>query len=449
MATPVEAPKLGNTVEECLIAKWLKAKGDAVSSGETVAEIETDKATFELPAPVGGTLLDTFFPEGALVPVFTVICVIGEPGENVEALRPKAAGPAAGQDKTGSLAGDRSLEKGRQAGSPLGPPAPQALKPSGSKVGQTLSSVNQVVSEPILSPRARRFAEEHGFHPERVTGSGPGGRVLEEDLRRLYYGTPRTSFAARKRMEEGAEARGEGSGPAGMILSEDLGPAPARMSGIREKIARRMRESLASTAQYTLNASAGAAGLLALRARIKTTPGAPDININDMVVFCAIKSLLEFPDLNAELIDGKIYRHSRVNIGFACDTPRGLMVPVVRDAEKLPASDLAGRMRALTAAAVQGNIALDDLAGATFTVSNLGGLGIESFTPLLNPPQVGILGVDAIGVRPVRREGGIEFIDVIGFSLTCDHQAVDGAPGARFLQVLKRNIENVETLCTI
>jgi pyruvate dehydrogenase E2 component (dihydrolipoamide acetyltransferase) len=106
-------------------------------------------------------------------------------------------------------------------------------------------------------------------------------------------------------------------------------------------------------------------------------------------------------------------------------------------------------MRALTAAAVQGNIALDDLAGATFTVSNLGGLGIESFTPLLNPPQVGILGVDAIGVRPVRREGGIEFIDVIGFSLTCDHQAVDGAPGARFLQVLKRNIENVETLCTI
>ena len=439
MATPVEAPKLGNTVEECLIAKWLKAKGDAVSSGETIAEIETDKATFELPAPVGGTLLDTFFPEGALVPVFTVICVIGEPGENVEALRPKAAGPAAGAPETErSIAGDRSLTV-----------AARSVHPSRDREGAVAAAASPVASELVLSPRARRFAEEHGFHPERVTGSGPGGRVLEEDLRRLYYGTPRTSFAARKRMEEGAEARGEGSGPAGMILSEDLGPAPTRMSGIREKIARRMRESLASTAQYTLNASAGAAGLLALRARIKTTPGAPDININDMVVFCAIKSLLEFPDLNAELIDGKIYRHARVNIGFACDTPRGLMVPVVRDAEKLPAADLAARMRALTAAAVQGNIALDDLAGATFTVSNLGGLGIESFTPLLNPPQVGILGVDAIGVRPVRREGGIEFIDVIGFSLTCDHQAVDGAPGARFLQVLKRNIENVETLCTI
>jgi pyruvate dehydrogenase E2 component (dihydrolipoamide acetyltransferase) len=250
-------------------------------------------------------------------------------------------------------------------------------------------------------------------------------------------------------MEDGAEARGEGSGPAGMILSDDLGPAPARLSALREKIARRMRESLASTAQYTLNASAGAAGLLALRARIKATPGAPDININDMVVFCAIKALLEFPDLNSELIEGRVYRHSHVHIGFACDTPRGLMVPVVRDADKLSPADLAARMKALTVAAVQGNIALDDLAGATFTVSNLGGLGIESFTPLLNPPQVAILGVDAIEVRPVRRDGAIEFIDVIGFSLTCDHQAVDGAPGARFLQVLKRHIEDVETLCTI
>ena len=445
MATPVEAPKLGNTVEECLIAKWLKAKGDPVASGETIAEIETDKATFEVPAPAGGTLLEIFFPEGALVPVYTVICAIGEPGEDVEALRPKVAGPAAAVASSKSEAAPLAYpSRDREGAVAEGPEVP-----SRTQGAPRQGAATPVISEQALSPRARRFAEEHGFHPEGVAGSGPGGRVLEEDLRGLYYSTPRTSFAARKRMEEGAEARGEGSGPAGMILSEDLGPAPARMSGIREKIARRMRESLASTAQYTLNASAGAAGLLTLRARIKATPGAPDVNINDMVVFCAIKALLEFPDLNAELIEGRVYRHSRVHIGFACDTPRGLMVPVVRDADKLPAADLAARMRALTAAAVQGNIALDDLAGATFTVSNLGGLGIESFTPLLNPPQVAILGVDAIEVKPVRRDGKIDFIDVIGLSLTCDHQAVDGAPGARFLQVVKRNIENVETLCTI
>ena len=428
MATPVEAPKLGNTVEECLIAKWIKAKGDPVSSGETIAEIETDKATFELPAPVGGTLLETFFAEGALVPVFTVICAIGEPGEDVEALRPKAVGPAPRQEVTSGQA---------EA------PAPQSAPVL---VGQALSPANPVVS---LSPRARRFAEEHGFHPAGVAGSGPGGRILAEDLRRLYYSTPRTSSAARKRMEEGAEARGEGSGPAGMILSEDLGPAPARMTTIRERIARRMRESLASTAQYTLNSSAGAAGLLALRARIKATPGAPEININDMVVFCAIRALLDFPDLNAELIDGRIYKHPHVHMAFACDTPRGLMVPVIRNADGLSAGDLAARMRTLTAAANQGSIAIDDLSGGTFTVSNLGGLGIESFNPVLNPPQVAILGVDAIQIKPVRREGKIEFIDVIGLSLTCDHQAVDGAPGARFLQVLKRHIENVENICTI
>ena len=140
---------------------------------------------------------------------------------------------------------------------------------------------------------------------------------------------------------------------------------------------------------------------------------------------------------------------SEVNIGFACDTPRGLLVPVVRDAQLLAIDELAAQMRELAARAVQGNIAADDLSGGTFTVSNLGGLGIESFTPLLNPPQVAILGVGGIRVAPVRRNGAIEFIDVIGLSLTCDHQVIDGAPGARFLQVVARNIENVEALCGI
>jgi pyruvate dehydrogenase E2 component (dihydrolipoamide acetyltransferase) len=234
-----------------------------------------------------------------------------------------------------------------------------------------------------------------------------------------------------------------------MVLSSDLGPPATPVSGIREKIARRMRESLATTAQYTLHASAAAGGLLALRARIKSSGHVPDININELVTFCTIKALLDFPDLNAEFIEGRIYRHPEVSLGFACDTPRGLMVPVVADAHKMTIDDLAVRMKELTAQAVQGTIPPDDLSGATFTVSNLGGLGIESFTPLLNPPQVAILGVDAIQLRPVRRNGAIEFADFIGFSLTCDHQVVDGAPGARFLGVLKEKIEKVESLCTI
>ena len=423
MATPVEVPKLGNTVEECLIAKWRKHKGETVSAGEVVVEIETDKATFEVTAPAGGTLLETFFDEGALVPVFTNLFVIGEPGESVDAFRPQGAAAVA--------------------------EAAPAATPDAPKVDRQVARPAPAASSGPLSPRAKRFAAEHDFHPPAVTGSGPAGRVLEDDLRQQYYSSPRVSSLANKRIAEGMEIGGEGSGTAGMVLSSDLVPPATRMSGIRATIARRMRESLATTAQYTLHASANAGGLLLLRAKIKASTGVPDININDLVTFCAIQALLAVPDVNAEFIDGKIYKRREVHIGFACDTPRGLMVPVVRDAHRLTAGQLSVRMKELTAQTVQGTVSPDDLSGATFTVSNLGGLGIESFTPVLNPPQVAILGVDSIQLKPVRRDGRIEFIDAIGLSITFDHQVIDGAPGARFLGVVKEKIENVESLCTI
>ena len=435
MATPVEAPKLGNTVEEVLIARWAKRKGDAVTAGELVAEIETDKATFELTAPVSGTLLETFFEEGALVPVFTNLFVIGAPGENVDAFRPGGAAVAAAGTNapyTGTAANDAAADH-------VGP----AILPA-----SPLSSGLPPAPTPLLSPRARRFADDHNFHPPSITGSGPGGRVLEADIRQAYHTSPKASSAAKQQMQSGMVAA-EGSGAAGMILSTDLTPAASRISNLREKIARRLRESLTSTAQYTLNASADAAGLLTLRARIKASRGLPDININDLVTFCTIQALLQMPELNVEFIDGKLHKHAEVHIGFAVDTPRGLLVAVVRNAHAMPAAELAVAMKELTAQAVAGSISADNLSGATFTISNLGGLGIESFTPLLNPPQVAILGVGAIGLKPVRRQGRVEFIDAIGLSLTCDHQIIDGAPGARFLQVVKEKIENVESLCTI
>jgi pyruvate dehydrogenase E2 component (dihydrolipoamide acetyltransferase) len=376
MAIPVEAPKLGNSVEECLVSRWMKHKGDAVAAGDVVAEIETDKATFEVTSPVDGVLLESFFDEGALVPVFTNLFVVGTPGEDVESLRPGKATTA----ETISAAA----------------PEPAAARVTTN--GQTARAGGK------LSPRARRFAREHDFHPAAVNGSGPGGRVLEQDLRNLFQ-------------------------------------SGRRVSKVREKIARRMRESLASTAQYTLNASADARGLLAVRARTRA------VNINHLVTFCCVEALLDVPSLNAEFIDGAIHEHADVHLGFAADTPRGLLVPVVHDAHMLAVDELAARMQELAAQAVAGTIAPDDLSGATFTVSNLGGLGIESFTPLLNPPQVAILGVGGIQVKPVRRGGQVEFIDAIGLSLTCDHQVIDGAPGARFLQVLKSKIEDVESLC--
>lgn len=434
MATPVELPKLGNTVEECVVSRWAKHPGDAVAAGDLVAEIETDKATFELTAPVEGTVLATFFEEGALVPVFTNLFVIGTPGEDVESFRPKAAAPSPAAPARYATGGTVPAAT-----------ASAALAPA----AQDRAPVVSALAQGALSPRARRFAEEHGFHPAAVQGSGPGGRVLEQDLRDLYLSSPRVSETAKAQALEGAEWPREGSGPAGMILAADFGPPAVRISSIRERIAHRMRESLASTAQYTLNSSADAGGLLRLRAKIKQCGAMPDINLNDLVAFCAVQAVLEMPEVNALFVDGKIYQSAAIHLGFACDTPRGLLAPVVRDAHRMSAGELALRIKELTAQAVQGTISTDDLGGATFTISNLGNLGIESFTPLINPPQVAILGVDTIQLKPVRRDAHIEFIDFIGFSLTCDHQIVDGAPGARFLKVLREKIENVETLCTI
>jgi pyruvate dehydrogenase E2 component (dihydrolipoamide acetyltransferase) len=207
---------------------------------------------------------------------------------------------------------------------------------------------------------------------------------------------------------------------------------------------------LTSTAQYTLNSSANARGLLVVRKKMKASAATADININDLMVFCTVRALLEAPGINATFVDGALYRHTAVHIGFACDTDRGLVVPVVHDSQDLSLLGLARRLKELAAQAVAGSIGVDDLNGGTFTISNLGSLGVESFTPVLNPPQVGILGVNAIGLKPVRKpDGNIEFIDSIGLSLTLDHQVVDGAPGARFLRALRDKIEDAEALCTI
>jgi pyruvate dehydrogenase E2 component (dihydrolipoamide acetyltransferase) len=382
MAISVDVPKLGNTVEECIISRWCKRPGELVAAGDVVAEIETDKATFEVTAPSGGTLLERFFEEGGVAPVFARLFVIGEPGETVSA----APTPA-----------------------PVEPETPRTIA---SAAGTPPARTNGRGAR--MSPRARRFARERNLLPEGVKGSGPNGRILERDLRSLKTEPHPTRIPGRP------------------------------ISTIREKIARRMRDSLATTAQYTLHASAGAVGLLTLRSRLPK-----EINLNHLIALCTVETLLEFPALNAEFREGRIYTHESVHLGFACDTPRGLLAPVVRNAEELYLDELAARMNELATQATAGALTADDLSGATFTISNLGALGIEAFTPLLNLPQVAILGVGAVHLKPVRRGGHVDFVDVIGLSLTCDHQIIDGAPGAKFLQTLKSNIETVESWCAI
>jgi pyruvate dehydrogenase E2 component (dihydrolipoyllysine-residue acetyltransferase) len=377
MATAVQVPQFGTTVEECIVTRWFTRKGSTVAAGEVIAEIETDKTTFEINAPVDGTVLETFFDEGAVVPVFTNLCVIGSDGESVEGFRPASGAPhASASARAGAHASD-------------GPSTGSGPSRAASRDGET-------------SPKPPDTDIREG---------GPAAAAAPRSWR------PR----ARR-------------------------PAADTPSSTRTLIARRMRDSLASTAQYTLHASANATGLTAMRIRAKASPRLAHVTIGDLVAYCTIHALREVPALNAEYKHDEVITHGDVHLGFACDTPRGLLVPVIRHADRLTLAELAHRAKTLAMDAVKGKISPDDLSGATFTISNLGGLGVETFTPVINPPQVAILGVGAIQLKPVRTAGGVEFIDSIGLSLTLDHQAIDGAPGARFLASVKQKIESVELI---
>lgn len=439
MATPILMPKQGNSVEECLIVAWKKKVGDTVSQGEPLAEMETDKATFELESPGAGKILALFVNEGELAPVLTNVGVIGNDGEDVESFRPKK--------KTASAASKPT------AGAPAAAPAVTGAPIAGTTTA-VIATAAPVIEHltGVASPRAQALAKKYSIDYSGVSGSGPNGRIVEADIRRIYHSTPRRSYLTRKLLTKGYElGKGEGSGVAGLIRSIDLKKGQP-LSNVRKVIAQRMGSSLKEHAQLTLNASACAEKLLACRAKLKndkSRPGVSGITIGDLIMLAVIDALKKMPELNCEYTNGKVYPGKGVNVAFACDTPKGLLVPVVHGADKLSLLDISLKIKQLAGEAQAGNISPDNLEGGTFTVSNLGSFGVESFTPILNAPQVAILGVCAPVLRPVRDGGEVKFKDFIGFSLTIDHQVVDGAPGAKFLQQLKTNIESMDQIAGI
>lgn len=431
MATPILMPRQGQSVESCVLVKWSIKQGDTVKEGDIVAQIETDKATFEVPAPASGAVLELFFPEGADIPVLTHIAAIGAPGEDITSLRP--GGVAA-------VAGD--------------PPHPHA--------SMATPSAPPVVSSPAtapggvgVSPRARKTAAALGVQTEALAGSGPGGRVLERDVKAAASG--HLSPAARAAANAGkGYAPAQGSGPGGMVLEADLkseirSPKPETDSksevpvkGIRKIVAERMRQSLASTAQLTMTSSFDATAMQKARAAAKER--GVKLTINDLICFAVVKTLANHPDLNAHFLGNRIAQFADVNLGVAVDTPRGLMVPVVAGANQMSLGELSAAIKSRAEDCQKGSINPDLLAGGTFTITNLGVLGVETFTPVLNAPEVAILGVGGLSLKPIRKDGGIAIVDSITLSLTIDHQAVDGAPGARFLKNLCETLENVNSL---
>jgi len=313
------------------------------------------------------------------------------------------------------------------------------------------------------SPRAKNLAREKGVDITQVAGTGPQGRVIERDVVAARPAAVSPAAAA-KAASEGLEVPGTGSGIGGRVLAADLlavvpaevGTAVASIDfpgnrseipvkGIRRLVAERMHASLQNSAQLTHNTSADASAVLEYRQKCKTAPeeaGVGAISINDAVLYATVKTLAEFPEFNAHWQGDRIVQFDNVHLGLAVDTPRGLIVPVIRYANLMSLKQLSAEAKRLAKACIEGSFDPDSLLGGTFTVSTLGALGIESFTPVLNTPEVGILGVCAIQPKPVISGDEIEFVPHMGLSLTFDHQAVDGAPAARFLASLREKLAN-------
>jgi pyruvate dehydrogenase E2 component (dihydrolipoamide acetyltransferase) len=434
MATPVILPRQGQSVETCLLVEWRVQPGDAVNEGDIVCEVETDKASFEIEAPCGGTLLAHFFPEDADVPVLINIAAVGDPGENCDDLRPAGGAPA------GEPAAESAAEPGAAA--------PVVIAKS--------------AGDSAVSPRAKGLATSKGLDAAGLAGSGPGGRVLERDVQAALAAQPAMTAAA---IAAGGATPAVGSGIGGRITAADRAAAPAAESapvaeiadevteipvkGIRKLIADRMLESLQTTAQLTLNSWAPAEQMLGLRKRFKGADeslGLDSVTVNDILLFAIARTLGDFPELNAIFANNTVYQHKGVHLAFAVDTPRGLMVPVIRNADQLSLKQISREAKRLARACFDGAIRPDEMQGGTFTVSNLGNFGIEVFTPVLNPPQVGILGIGCAALKPVKTADGIGYESQLCLSLTINHQVVDGAPAARFLQAMRGALGNIDLL---
>lgn len=442
MATIVVMPQLGNSVESCIIVEWMIAEGDTVAVDQTLASIETDKSTMEVPSTAEGTVLKLLWEEGDEVPVKDPLLIVGEPGEDISGLVP---------------GGDVAPAEAAAA------PAEQAAAP---EVAAPAFATERATG--AVSPRARALAASNGVDASAIAeGSGPHGRVIERDVAAAIAAGPVLTSAARAAGVSAAE----GTGIGGRVSVADAGRVPeaapaaavaapaaaadfpgastsAPLKGVRKVVAKRMMESLSSTAQLTLNTTANAAGILAMRKKVKNADEALGLNkitLNDLVCFAVSRTLLKYPVFNAHLEDGVLTEFEQVHLGFACDTPRGLIVPVIRSAQALGLKAFSDEAKRLAGGAIDGSLSPDFLSGGTFTVSNVGSFGIETFTPVINLPQTAILGVGAITPRPVvAADGTIGVEQRLTLSLTIDHQVIDGADGARFLRDLVAAIENID-----
>ncbi len=437
-------PKQGQSVESCIVTEFKKKPGDKVEVGDILFTYETDKASFEEDAKVAGTVLACFFQDNDEIPCLTNVMVIGEPGESFAEFAPGGEAPAAQEPAQAEPA---------TAAAPAAAPA-AAEVPAGT-----------VTAGAPVSPRARKLASEKGIDTAQVAGTGPGGRIIERDVQ-AAAATPRTGLAKAMTADGSFQAPERGTGLAGMVRGSDLKVwqpmhtdiagegeefTVEKMSNMRKLIAKSMYNSLQNTAQLTHMLGADARRIQALRKKAKKAleEGTIDANvtINDLVCFAVIKALKKFPKINSHCLGDSMRYFKPVNLGCAVDTERGLMVPAIRHADELSIIGLSKQLKKAADDCKKGSINPDLLSAeaASFTVSNLGGFGVEWFTPVINVPQSAILGVGTIVARPKDLGGGVYgFVPYLGLSLTYDHRALDGGEATRFLKQVATEIENLE-----
>lgn len=407
MAVEVVMPKLGMAMKEGTVSIWNKGVGDPVGKGDPIASVSSEKIEIDVESPAEGTLLKITVPEGEGVPPGTVICYIGTLGEEV------AAGLAV-----------EEVQK----------PEVEIQAPTNEKT-EPFSPV-KTADRVKISPIARKMAEAANLDIEKIHGTGPSGRITKEDVQEALKnsGTPQ---AEPKKETIETPVRPQ----------EETQQIP--VSGIRKVIAGRMYDSLQKTAQLTINMKADVTDLIALQKQTAdTVQNRYDnkLTVTDFIARAVVLSLQRHGQMNSAYIDDKIHLFKHVHLGMAVALEKGLVVPVIRDAEQSTLIDLSRSIKTLAQKARQGQLSKEDMQGSTFTISNLGAYSVEHFTPVLNPPETGILGVGAVNDTPTYISEKLERRSILPLSLTFDHRVLDGAPAAAFLQTVKQYLEEPITM---
>lgn len=431
MANVVIMPRQGQSVESCIITTWQKHPGDKVEVGDILFSYETDKSAFDEPAQVAGTMLAVLANEGDVVPCLDPVCVIGAEGEDISAL----------------------IKKGDEAEAA---PAEEAKAEEAKPVAEAEATVSESTDRVFISPRARHLALKTGCDLSKVIPTGPHGRIIERDVNKaLDAGFTTTTdrieafFSGKLIAEEAApaaEIKEEVKTVAAPVADDLRAYDEEPFSNVRKVIAKSMHASLSEMAQLTLNSSFDATNLLAYRKKLKENGealGLSKITINDMVLYAVARILPNYPEINANVVNNTFRKFRHANVGMAVDTERGLLVPVLFGAEKMTLAELSTQTKTLAGKAREGKLSPDEMSGGSFTVSNLGSMGVESFTPVINPPQTAILGV-CCTVNRLKADGSV--YPAMGLSLTFDHRAVDGAPAAKFLKELCDALANFDLL---